>query len=284
MTATCSEVLQPLLQCIPIGCAGQSASPCLRRLEQAFFESCSAAGFEYARFSCWSSFIGDDGQPVHAYSINLSSFPPAWEAHYEQGELYRIDPVITLIQQQADQPLACGSWQRAHQHGLDHPVGNTAAERKQYQRTVQTLFEQAAGHGLRHGAFLSSKDTGRHVLMSVASNSTQVPGDTGESLWQTLFAIAQLLNQSIALTRHCQRCVLPMRVDGEHPLAITPAQARTLQLFLQHPGAPIKEIARLFGASTEAIHFHLKTLRRQLGKPGMSGYALAQFAREHHLV
>lgn len=278
--------LQTLLASVPLHCPRDvtpSGSDCLTQLEQAFYSTCQALGYAHGRFSCWTTFTDDEGQPHYWYSNNFSNFPAAWEQQYEQQQLYLIDPVVRAIHLAPETAkVVCGTWEDAIVAAQQSPLGETATEQTAYQQSIRAVYATAAGHGLRHGLYFSCQDGSRHVAISLAcrEGKPQPSDDT----WQTLFALAQVLTQAIALTGPCERCRKSARTEGLPALQVSAAQVRVLQLFLQQPGASLREIAQELGTGVDGVNYHLKTLRQRLGKPGLSGYALAQFARELNLV
>jgi DNA-binding CsgD family transcriptional regulator len=280
--------LAPVLAQIPLACPGpdkrESSGSCLKAIEAAFFESCQQLGFPYARFSRWTRLIGDDGNPHYWYSTNFSNFPPEWELFYEKKALYMHDPVVRHIHEKAeDRLLTYGTWRFALNNAHEHPLGNTACEQEQYRAAIDKLFADAADHGLHHGCYFANSAGAHHVAVSLA-RADQPVADDDEVLWRGIFALTHLLNQSLALTTPCNGCSASVRTEGMPALQISPTQTRVLQLFLKQPAASVKEIANQLGTGPDAVNYHLKTLRQRLGKPGASGFALAQFAHEHHLV
>lgn len=282
------QAFSPLLKQVPLHCAqdgNNGGSSCLQAIEQAFFESCRLLGFAYVRFSCWTRFIDDENQVRYWYSINFTSFPASWETYYEKHQLYLHDPVVRLIQENDGvMPAIHGTWDAALAYALTHPLGDTDNAQEQYCRQVRALYADAAAYQLQQGCYFSGNDGKRHVAISLAQAGNSTAAEPDPSLWQTLFGLATVLNQSIGLTSGCEQCVVSLRTGGMPALQISPTQTRVLRLFLRFPTASVKEIAGHIGTGPDAVNYHLKTLRQRLGKPGASGLALAQFAHEHNLL
>lgn len=280
--------LASLLTHIPLTCQKKSVddTSCLNTIKTALFESCAQLGFEYVRFSCWTRFTTDEGNVRYWYSINFSNFPHKWEQDYDSAQLYLTDPVVRIIQSKPENvPVAYGSWASALSFAHAHPLGDSAAEKKDYCAKTSQLFEAAMAAGLQQGHYFTCQDSMRHVAISLstAGNKTLSP-EKVDALYKTLFAMAHLLHQSIALTRQCELCAKFVRTDGQSELQISTAQRNVLLHFLQQPSASTKEIALQLGITPDTVNYHLKNLRQQLGKHGASGFVLAQFARELNLI
>jgi len=290
-TARESEALLNLSSKLPIQCDffdTDIATNCFEKIKDALIESINKMGYQYLRYTCWVNGIASETSITNSFSINISNFPTQWESYYEKNNLYMIDPVVRLIQDNIlkNNLIFHGTWDSAYDTALANPLGATDEQKVEYVFNVSQLIKSSREHELKSGYYYSWGDQHRRIVISISSHN-DYSADTeikSTNFINLLHSMAVLVNQAITMTNRCDQCIKSFRVDGSDPIKLSAAELQILRLYKSHRNASIKQIAAIYNRSIDTVNHHLRTIRSKLDLPGASGYALALYASELNLL
>ncbi|MCB1614503.1 MAG: autoinducer binding domain-containing protein [Pseudomonadales bacterium] len=256
---------------------------CIREIEEQIKDAVHFLGFQCYRYSIHQKGINSPD----TYSIAVSNFPKKWEEIYEAAAYYKVDPIVKIFMshESARQALDFGTWKSAFDYGVNNPEGKSEAEKKFNQNRIEALYEKARDFNLKSGIFLVHGDDKCQTLMSMSSSEEPevLEQRIDENFWRAVHMFVVLVEYSVGLTSGCDACMQGIRFDGGKPVGLSEKQRRLLIAFHKNPNATINEIAKLSDTAASTVNFHLKAIRKKLNRPGFSGAALAQFAKDHNM-
>lgn len=278
------DSLAPLLSLLTRSCAQDR---CVTQMEQHFYDACMLLGFAHAHLSVISDRAAatsptrndaDSQQPVTAtesllFSINFDNFPPAFMARYDDGQYWRVDTLLQLVQQKM-QSTFFTFWHATAQHG-------GAAQQH------AAISDLASTFAIGSGVLLSYWNGSRQLVISLGSYETSealAQRVELQSLQQRIMALALALSAMLDKISQCNTCVLRARKPKLADFALTRMQRAILLAYLQDPNASLASISESQGISGETVKYHLKCIREKLDMPGASGHVLAHKARHVSLL
>lgn len=289
MKSSRKEALNFLSERLPIICDVENEKfqiTCLEKINTALIESIYMMDYDFIRYSYWIKNVVQNEQEVNSFSVNISNFPEAWELFYNEQNIYLIDPVVRIIQENMEKNLIYGSWSDTYVWAMQNPLGQNTEEKEKYVKSVTQLIASSREHHLNSGYYYSWGDNTLQIVMSLASSQSSVEqsNDSAGELIKIIHSMVVLVNQAIAVTQGCNQCNKSLRIDGSNPIHLSQAELYVLQLFHKHRNATLKQIAIHYGRSVDTVNHHLRSVRSKLNTPGASGHSLAAFAVELKLI
>jgi DNA-binding CsgD family transcriptional regulator len=268
---------------LPLECSKKVTAgelPCTSRLEQTLYKAAKTMGFEYVRYTCWHKEVDSGDSFPMSFSINFSNFPKVWEKNYEARQYYLHDPVLRALEAAGQNPVVSGTWQAAWCDA------EAKSEDAHYLERIRELSVAAAQHGINGGFYMMLVTGLSRFVISLGSSrvSEDIEKQAAGNLQQQVFALVTLLGQAMALTRNCNQCSKPLRVQGGASVTLTPRQAKVLEAFAENSGATNVDVAKISHVTTETVAFHLKAIRKKFNRPSASGHALSNIAKLHGLI
>jgi hypothetical protein len=282
--------LDRIKQCLPLNTCpgpGENQQNCLQRIEQAIVDTWASLGFDFVRYT--SVAVASESDTIApAFNLNFSTFPPDWDKQYEDCGYAMYDPVFSiLLGQYEGQYITYGNWRDLEAVAVAEGNSFNLPDDAFTDEGRLLVYSELKGYGIHSGQYLFLQDSdGSRTLVLLSSKRPQSDFDDEltEAFWRQVLAMVIQVNFSSNGTRRCATCDQHLRIAGGERVVINPQQIAIMEFYLNNPKATAKMVGNTLHIAETTVNYHLKEIRKKFNMPGNSGYALAQFAKQHRVI
>lgn len=250
-----------------------------RRFEKTLFDTYSQMGFSSISCIKWLNNQTFKDAPL----LTLSNTPKDFASIYCDKNLFLVDPVIRMVEENTSNSSCFGRLSQALDRAIDIPLGETQKQKNLYLNNLLELTHHMRSHNLVDGYFLANADETSTTLI-IATVDNDFIEDPSKLVFSILWGSLSLIDRKFSELQHCPSCRNPVRKLSGKELSLTKSEQRVLITFLKNNNASLSEIAHKYGSSLDTINFHLRNLREKFELHGASGYVLAYNAKTIGLI
>ena len=278
-------------QCLPIrSCEGRDENEknCLQIIEQAIVDTFSSQGFEFVRYTSVAVANSDHDTIAPSFNLNFSTFPADWDKLYEDCGYAMYDPVFSiLLSEQDGQYVQYGNWRDLEKNAVQESNPFRLPKESFTEEGRLLVYSELAEYGVNSGQYLFLLDNdGTRTIVLLSSSRPQEDFDhfVNDEFWRQVLSMVIHVNFSRGATRRCGSCDQHLRIAGGERVVINDQQIAIMQFYLKNPKATAKKVGSALHIAETTVNYHLKEIRKKFNMPGNSGYALAQFAKQHRVI
>ncbi len=266
------QSLSPLIQQIQLSrCDHENHPPCRGFIQQSYKKFSELLGLSELHFQATAlSNFGDS-----ASKLVLENQPGS--SSFQQLINEENSPLTRVISESAVNKKNYVSWQEAIKYCLVHPKGQNSEEKAAYRDSIKQLDYAFIKNGFVEAGMIADEVEGYKYTCTFATNNAFTISD---EVWRTIKLSALIVTRLLKDTLNCAQCT-----GCEVPkVKLTKAEKHTLHTILAEPQFSLQGVADKMKKSPNTINTHLKSIRRKLSMPRMSGGKLAAYCKERQLI